>query len=401
MGYPSAFHAAVAEAAKTALISKSARVVVRRLLQDPVQEDGHHRGTLVIMDKLIMATTKVVVRCERDCHHGLQVFWCFRLAAAGSRSIMNCMSEHFADRLIAACRDKGNSLCLGLDPRWEQLPLEIRRRHTACSPEVMAAACAEFCLRVVDLVAPLVAVVKPQSAFFEACGPAGLAALQTVLRRAHELGLIAILDSKRNDIASTAEAYADAAFAGTRHDDARHVVWPADAMTINPYLGRDAVEPFLASARKVGSGVFVLVRTSNKGAGQFQDLSCGGKPLYRHVAEAVAAWSAENPGQSGYGDVGAVVGATHPSELALIRSWVPQVLFLVPGYGAQGGSAGDVAAAFRDDGTGAVVSSSRGIIGAFAPAEPHWEHVIEQATRAAIDELARSTPMGALRREGR
>ncbi len=138
------------------------------------------------------------------------------------------------------------------------------------------------------------------------------------------------------------------------------------------------------------------MRTSNQGAGQFQDLDCAGKPLYRHVAEAVAAWAAENVGTAGYGDVGAVVGATHPAELAQIRQWAPNVVFLVPGYGAQGGSAADVAAAFRTDGSGAIVNSSRGIIAAFAPSEPRWEQAVEHALRAAIDHLARDTPIGAL-----
>ena len=307
------------------------------------------------------------------------------------------MSEHFADRLLAACRAKGNALCVGLDPRWDLLPDEVRSRHAVGSPDAMACAFEEFCLRVREVVAPLVPIVKPQSAFFEACGPAGLAALQVLLMRAREHGLITILDSKRNDIASTAEAYADAAFAGTLCDGLRTPVWPADAMTINPYLGRDAVEPFLASSRKVQAGVFVLVRTSNKGAGQFQDLQAGGKPVYRHVAEAVAAWSAENVGQCGCGDVGAVVGATHPAELAQIRQWIPNVVFLVPGYGAQGGSAADVAAAFHPDGGGAVVNSSRGITASFAPHEPDWEEAIEQATRDAIDDLTQATPMGRLR----
>src|SRR5262245_10640364 len=142
--------------------------------------------------------------------------------------------SHFADRLTDQCRVKGNALCVGLDPRWEQLPLAIRQRHESGTHEDRAGAFAEFCLRVLDLVAPLVPVVKPQSAFFEACGPAGMSALQEVLRKARTLGLIAILDSKRNDIASTAQAYADAVFG-------KNAVWPADAMTINPYLGRDAV----------------------------------------------------------------------------------------------------------------------------------------------------------------
>jgi orotidine-5'-phosphate decarboxylase len=306
------------------------------------------------------------------------------------------MSAHFADRLLAACRAKGTALCVGLDPRWDLLPDEVRSRHALGSLEAMAGAFEEFCLRVLDVVAPLVPVVKPQSAFFEACGPAGLAALQVILLRAREHNLVTILDSKRNDIASTAEAYADAAFAGTMCDSLRMPVWPADAMTVNPYLGRDAVEPFLASARHVGGGVFILVRTSNKGAGQFQDLACAGRPLYRHVADAVAAWSAENTGLSGFGDVGAVVGATHPGELASIRACIPNVIFLVPGYGAQGGSADDVAPAFRADGTGAIVNSSRGIIASFAPHEPDWEEAIEQATRGAIDDLSAATAMGRL-----
>jgi orotidine-5'-phosphate decarboxylase len=298
---------------------------------------------------------------------------------------------HFADRLLTACRTKGNAVCAGIDPRWEQLPLVIRQRHHQGTLAAMSAAIEEFSLRVLDIVAPLVPAVKPQSAFFEACGPAGMLAQQKVLAKAKALGLITILDNKRGDIASTAEAYADAALAGTSFEGRRHAVWSADALTVNPYLGRDAVEPFLKSARQCDGGVFVLVRTSNKGAKLFQDLSCDGKPLYQHVAEAVGAWSAENLGVNGFGDVGAVVGATHPAELALVRRWLPHALFLVPGYGAQGGSAADVAAAFRADGAGAIVNSSRGITACFRPDEPKWEEAIERATRATIQDL-RSSP---------
>lgn len=305
---------------------------------------------------------------------------------------------HFADRLAQACQSKGNSLCVGIDPRWDLLPLEIRRRHHQGTLLAMARAFEEFSLRALEIVAPRVPIVKPQSAFFEACGPAGFEAQQRILARARELGVITILDNKRNDIASTAEAYADATFAGTMHEGKRQPVWQADAITINPYLGRDAVEPFLASARKVEGGVFVLVRTSNKGAGQFQDLVCDQKPLYQHVAEAVGAWSAENLGKCGFGDVGAVVGATHPSEMAKIRTWLPNVIFLIPGYGAQGGSAADTASGFRDDGLGAVINSSRGILAAFRPDDAKWESAIEQAVRTTCDDLAGATPMGRLRK---
>ncbi len=281
---------------------------------------------------------------------------------------------HFADRLADAIRARGNALCVGLDPRWESLPLPIRMRRGGDSLQTVAAAYEEFCGRVLDIVAPFVPVVKPQSAFFEACGPDGMAVMQRLLRKARDLKLLTILDAKRNDIASTAAAYADAAFG----------VWGTDAVTVNPYLGRDAVEPFLKAARRGGAGVFVLVRTSNPGAGLFQDLVAHGRPLYQHVATAVAAWARENVGKCGLGDVGAVVGATYPAEMAELRRLTPDVIFLVPGYGAQGGGAADAAPAFRPDGLGAVVSSSRGVLFPFRPNDPEWERRIEEAARAAV-----------------
>jgi orotidine-5'-phosphate decarboxylase len=304
--------------------------------------------------------------------------------------------DHFADRLCAAICTKKNALCVGLDPRWELLPPELRRRHGDGTLTAVARAYEEFCCRVIDVVAPLVPVVKPQSAFFEACGPAGFEALLHVQRHAQRCGLLTILDAKRNDIASTATAYADAAFAGTTLDDKRHAVWDADALTVNPYLGRDAVEPFLESARNAQRGVFVLVRTSNPGAGQFQDLVCDGRPLYLHVASAVASWARENLGRCGYGDVGAVVGATRPAELVAVRQALPEALFLVPGFGAQGAGAADTAPAFRDDGLGAVINSSRGILFSFSAENPRWEAAIDAATRQTIATLAAQTPMGKL-----
>jgi orotidine-5'-phosphate decarboxylase len=300
---------------------------------------------------------------------------------------------HFADRLAAAVRAKGNAVCVGLDPRWESLPASVRDRHGGATLASVAAAFEEFCGRVLDLVAPLVPIVKPQSAFFEACGPEGFAVQKRLLHKARDLGLLTILDGKRNDIASTATAYADAAFGGTRLAGRIQPVWEADALTVNPYLGRDAVEPFLESARRVSAGVFVLVRTSNPGAGQFQDLvvssgTAPSRPLYQHVGEAVAAWARENLGKCGLGDVGAVVGATYPDELAALRRLMPEVIFLLPGFGAQGGMAADVAPAFRADGLAAIVSSSRGLLFPFKPDDPHWEHRIEESTRAAIASLA-------------
>jgi orotidine-5'-phosphate decarboxylase len=253
-------------------------------------------------------------------------------------------------------------------------------------------------MRILDTVAPLVPVVKPQSAFFEACGPAGMEVLQRVLRKAREKGLVAILDSKRNDIASTAAAYADAAFEGMQIEDRLYPVWDADAMTVNPYLGRDAVEPFLEKARRSGRGIFVLVRTSNQGAGQFQDLKAEGRPLFMHVAAAVQAWTAENIGRSGFGDVGAVVGATHPRELACIRKEMPDSYLLLPGFGHQGATAADTAAGFRDNGLGCVVSSSRGHTFCYSPEDNEWEAKVAAAIHAAISGLHSATPMGRLSR---
>jgi orotidine-5'-phosphate decarboxylase len=228
------------------------------------------------------------------------------------------MSQHFADRLAETVKKKKTALCVGLDPRWESLPIGVRARFDS-SLEGMAAAFEAFCLRVLELVEPSCGVVKPQSAFFETCGPAGFAAQRNMLRRARDMGLFTILDAKRGDIASTAEAYADAAFGA---------VWNADALTVNPYLGRDAVEPFVKAARRDHRGLFVLVRTSNPGAGLFQDLDCGGRKLYEVVGDEVGRWSADHLGQCGFGDVGAVVGATHPNELRALRERLPCV---VPG----------------------------------------------------------------------
>ncbi len=293
----------------------------------------------------------------------------------------------FADRLADVVRAKG-PLCVGLDPRWDSLPHAVRAQ--AGSPLDLAAVAGvyrHFCQKVLELVRPWAGVVKPQAAFFEYCGPPGLAAMADILRTAHELGFVTILDAKRGDIASTATAYAEAAFGGCVINGQSFPVWNADALTINPYLGRDAVEPFLTEAQKAGRGVFVLVRTSNPGAGLFQDLRCEGQPLYRHVAAEVVKWNAPTVGHYGLGDVGAVVGATHPRELAELRAVMPAVWFLVPGYGAQGGTARDVRAAYRSDGLGAIVNSSRGVTLPFRPDDPAWEAKIIAAAQQAHAEL--------------
>ena len=294
---------------------------------------------------------------------------------------------HFADRLAEAVRRKG-PLCVGIDPRWEMLPTSLREAYADLPPELRAAAAVqEFSLKVLELVAPFAGVIKPQAAFFELLGPPGMAALQEVLRQARAMGFVTILDAKRGDIASTATAYAEAAFAGAVIEGSPVPVWDADSLTVNPYLGADAVEPFVTAARLSQRGLFVLVRTSNPGAKLFQDLMCDGKPVYRHVGDAVARWNAANLGDCGLGDVGAVVGATHPNELIELRSALPNVWLLVPGYGAQGGTADDVRVAYRTDGLGAIVNSSRGVTFPFKPDDIEWEAKIAAAAERAATEL--------------
>jgi len=284
----------------------------------------------------------------------------------------------FADRLADAVRRKG-PLCVGIDPRWEMLPQSIRDSARIDSGDSQRTfAVMSFSSRLLELVQPYAAIVKPQAAFFELLGASGMSAMQKVLDHSREMGYVTILDAKRGDIASTAEAYAQAAFGP---------VWNADSLTINPYLGRDAVEPFLSVAKAAGRGVFVLVRTSNPGAGLFQDLNCDGQPLYRRVADEVVKWNAATIGSCGLGDVGAVVGATHPRELAELRAAMPNVWLLVPGYGAQGATAADIRAAYLPSGLGAVVNSSRGVAFPFHPDDPQWESKIVEAAKKAAAEL--------------
>ncbi len=282
----------------------------------------------------------------------------------------------YTTRLHAAIVKKQSPLCVGLDPRLESLPLTVRSRYPSTNSG-QALAYEEFCSRVIDLVAPYTAVVKPQSAFFEALGSAGYQALEQVMAKARCAGLLVILDAKRGDIASTASAYAEAAFVHLK----------ADALTINPYLGQDAVEPFITEARKHGAGLYVLVRTSNAGAGLFQDVATNNGLVHEVVARAVNQWTSEKL-HEGWGDVGAVVGATSPQELNKLRQLMPHVPFLVPGYGAQGGTAEDCRAAFVGGGLGAVVNSSRGILFPYKPDEAAWEKKVVEAAMKAQRELA-------------
>lgn len=289
----------------------------------------------------------------------------------------------FADRLAGAVKSSGSVTCVGLDPRKDQLPAAICDGVTGDSPDQWAAAYTTFCNEIIDVVAGKVACVKPQAAFFEQLGPAGMAALGSVIAHARAAGLIVITDGKRNDIGSTATAYADAYLGGESP-------WGSDSLTVSPYLGRDSIEPFVDVCDDRGAGIFVLVKTSNPGGGLLQDRVTDGQTVYAAVAELVTEINASRRGKSGYGPVGAVVGATYPEQLAEMRSAMPGAWILIPGFGAQGGAADDVKAGFDADGLGAVVNSSRHII--FAHRRPEFKTTFgdarwQDAVAAATDEM--------------
>jgi orotidine-5'-phosphate decarboxylase len=265
---------------------------------------------------------------------------------------------HFADRLVAGVRRVGNAVCVGIDPRPEDLPVGMLDRFSGDRVGV-ADAMRTFGRDIVEVVAGRVALVKFQSAYYESYGPEGLAALHDTMQHARSRGLLVIFDGKRNDIGSTAEAYARAYLGKVPVGGRFEPSWDADAITVNPYLGGDGITPFVKVAAREGKGLFALVRTSNASAREFQDLVADGKPVYRHVADRLVGWASPHRGESGYSLVGAVVGATYPEELAELRAAMPGVLFLVPGYGTQGASAADVASAFDEEGLGAVVNNSR------------------------------------------
>ena len=298
----------------------------------------------------------------------------------------------FADRLESALAGKGSPVCLGIDPQLELLPPPLSHLASSTRRDVAAAAVQRFCDELLDAVADVVAVVKPQVAFFERLGPPGWTALERLVRAAKRRGLLVIADAKRGDIASTAAAYADYFLGDAAEDEegasgaARAVGaragepssrWSplpglgADAVTLSPYLGADTLEPFLRHVAR-GKGCYLLAKTSNPGSGDLQDLRVGGSgadgaalPLYLHVAGIAERAGAASIGDSGYASVGIVVGATGPSEAAELRRAHPALPFLVPGYGAQGAGPSDVAAAFDERGRGAIVNASRSLIFAY------------------------------------
>lgn len=287
----------------------------------------------------------------------------------------------FADRLIEGVRRLNTPLCVGLDPFPARIPALFGDARDDAS------AVLRFGEAIIDIAARYAAVLKPQLGLFEPYGPDGFAAARALSGYARDKGMLVLLDAKRGDIGTTAEGYARASLGPAPGFD-------ADCVTVNPYLGRDSLEPFFAAAEAAGKGVATLVRTSNPGARDLQDLDAGGAPLWRRTAEMLAGFTARLEGSCGWSGAMAVAGATYPEEARALRAALPKSLFLVPGYGAQGASAADAAAGFvaaAHGREGGVISSSRAVLypqGAeSAGAIADWRNIIAAAMEAAAGEL--------------
>ncbi|ALM10412.1 MAG TPA: orotidine-5'-phosphate decarboxylase [Candidatus Peribacter riflensis] len=273
---------------------------------------------------------------------------------------------HFADVLTDATQKK-SPVCVGLDPALDKLPEGIAKD---------AKGLLDFSTGIIDAVKDIAACVKPQMAYYEALGWEGMRAFFETCAYAKLQGLLVIADGKRNDIGSTCDAYADAYLSKDS---------PIDALTISPYLGSDGIKPFIERCNKNDKGIFVLVKTSNPSSGELQDLTVGDETVHEHMAQLVDGWGLSFLGkESGYSCVGAVVGATYPEELKYLRSLLSHAILLIPGYGAQGGTAADIKAGFVN-GNGAIVNSSRGII--FASKGKDWREAAGKAAEKMKMEL--------------
>ena len=294
------------------------------------------------------------------------------------------------DRLINKIQKLENPTVVGLDPRLGMIPEAMKQQafeECGKTPEGAARACYLFNKAIIDAVYDLIPAVKPQIAMYEPYGPYGIQAFIDTVKYAKEKDLVVIGDIKRSDIASTAEAYAIAHIGRTVIEDQSYTVFDEDMVTLNPYLGVESIEPFFRHMKELDRGLFLLCKTSNPGGGEIQDLPVGKdqEPLYEVVGRKIEAWGEEFRGAYGFSDIGAVVGATYPEQGARLRKLLPHTFFLVPGYGAQGATAKDLAGCFNEDGIGAIVNSSRGIIGAWQNKKYEGMGLQEAARQAVID----------------
>ena len=295
-------------------------------------------------------------------------------------------------KLIDGIKRTGAPIVVGLDPMLSYIPEDILREAFEMEGETLEGAGEAlwmFNKRIVDAVADLVPAVKPQIAMYEQFGIPGLKAFQRTVHYCRTRGLIVIGDVKRGDIGSTSAAYARAHLGSVQVGSQVLRAFDEDFATVNPYLGSDGVRPFLEVCQQEDKGIFVLVKTSNPSSGELQDRVTDGRPVYEWVGEQVCAWAQECM-DGEYSNVGAVVGATYPEMGRVLRRLMPRSFILVPGYGAQGGSGKDLVPFFNEDGLGAIVNSSRGIIAAWKQekyASFGAEH-FEEASRAAVLDMA-------------
>lgn len=292
------------------------------------------------------------------------------------------------NKLIEKIQKTQAPIVVGLDPMMKYVPSQIQKAAFAQYGETLegaAEAIWQYNKGIVDAIYDLVPAVKPQIAMYEQFGIPGLVAFKKTVDYCKEKGLVVIGDIKRGDIGSTSEAYAVGHLGKVAVGANAFYGFDEDFVTVNPYLGSDGVKPFVKICKEEKKGIFVLVKTSNPSSGEFQDRLVDGKPLYEIVGEKVAEWGADCMGDS-YSYVGAVVGATYPEQGKLLRKVMPKAFILVPGYGAQGGKGADLVHFFNEDGLGAIINSSRGIIAAFQQEKyaRYGEAAYADASRAAV-----------------
>ncbi len=294
------------------------------------------------------------------------------------------------DKLIERIKKTKAPVVVGLDPMLSYVPEHIQKASFAEYGETLAGAADAiwmFNKAIIDATHDLIPAVKPQAAMYEQFGAEGMRAFQKTVEYCHEKDLIVIGDVKRGDIGSTSAAYAAGHLGKVSVGSRTCTAFDEDFITVNPYLGTDGIKPFVDVCREEKKGLFILVKTSNPSSGEFQDRLIDGKPLYEHVAEKVAAWGADCMGDS-YSSIGAVVGATYPEIGRALRKVMPKSFILVPGYGAQGGKGKDLVHYFNEDGLGAIINSSRGIIAAWkqeAYAGFGADHFADASRQAVID----------------
>lgn len=297
------------------------------------------------------------------------------------------------NQLIANIKKTGAPIVVGLDPMLEYVPEQILQESFAQYGETFSGAAEavwQFNKGIIDATYDLIPAVKPQIAMYEQFGVEGLQAYQKTIDYCHEKGLVVIGDVKRGDIGSTSAAYAAGHLGRTAVGSKKLQAFNEDFATVNPYLGSDGIQPFIDVCKEEKKGIFVLVKTSNPSSGEFQDRLSDGRPLYEYVGEQVAAWGASHMGED-YSYIGAVVGATYPQVGKIMRKIMPKAYILVPGYGAQGGKGADLVHYFNEDGLGAIVNSSRGIIAAYKQekyAQFGAAHYADASRQAVLDMAA-------------